>query len=142
MKRIILTLAILLPIFVNAQESQLDDKDGVIISYKLTKIKEDTKKDTYLVVCKAKNNNDYDIFYEASNNKVNPFFSTVTIRNSDDYIYLIGTESKLYTSNKVLFYIKKGGSVTAEKEFKIAKGLTPILTNEFLMPLKTISDIR
>lgn len=142
MKRIILTLATLLPIFADAQESQLDDKDGVIISYKLTKIKEDAKKDTYLVVCKAKNDNDYDVFYEASNNKVNPFFSTVTVRNNDDYIYLIGTESKLYTNNKILFYIKKGSSVTAEKEFKIAKGLTPILTNEFLTPLKTISDIR
>lgn len=142
MKSIILTLAILFPFFSNAQDSQLDDKDGVVISYKLTKIKEDIKKDTYLVVCKAKNNNDYDIFYEAAGNKVNPFFATVTVRNSDDYIYLTGLESKLYTSNKILFYLKKGGSITAEKEVKIAKGVTPILTNEFVTPLKIISDIR
>ena len=125
-----------------SQEAKLEEKDGISITYKLTKIKEEDKKDTYLIVCTAKNTTDQDLFYEASENKVNPFFAIVTVRNGSGYLNLIGTESKLSVGKKILFYVKKGSSVSVDKEVKFPKGTNPILTNEFVSELKPISDFR
>ncbi|QNK64257.1 hypothetical protein H7F33_07170 [Pedobacter sp. PAMC26386] len=142
MKNILLLFLLFATIVVKAQDTPLDEKEGVSLSYKIIKLKEDAKKDTYLITVKATNKSDSDLFYEASSNKVNPFFASATVRNGDTDIYITGLESKLYTANKALFYIKKGGSVSSDKEFKIAKGTLPVITSEFLTPLKNISEIR
>jgi hypothetical protein len=142
MKNLILLAFLVTSSFCYSQEIKLDDKDGISVTYKLTKIKEEEKKDTYLIVCTAKNSTDQDLFYEAPENKVNPFFSTITVRNNSSYLNLIGLESKLSFGGIVFFYIKKGSSVSTEKELKFQKGITPILTNEFVSEIKPISEFR
>lgn len=142
MKKIALLFLLAIPLFVNAQDVAVADKDGVFISYKLTKIKEDTKKETYLISVKASNKNDYDVYYEGPTNKVNPFFCTLTIRNTKDNIYLTGSESRLMSVNKPLFYIKRGSYVSADKEVKVDKGSSPVLTADFLSELKDIVQYR
>lgn len=39
-----------------------------------------------------------------------------------------------------MYAISKGSFVTAEKEFKVKKGANPIITNTFLMPIKSIEN--
>jgi len=82
------------------------------------------------------------MYYQGPRNGVNPFFSEVTVRNLNNYIYLIGTESRLMTADGKLFYIKAGGTINGEKEFKIGKGVTPIITSKILSELKQISEFR
>jgi hypothetical protein len=142
MKHFILLASLFISSLCYSQEKALDEKDGISISYKLTKVKEDSKKDTYLVTCKAKNISNEELFYEAPENKINPFFATITVRNTNSFLNLIGIESKLSVGKKVLFYIKKGGVVSTEKEIKFDKGVEPILTNEFVGVFKPISEYR
>lgn len=44
-------------------KSTLNNQDGIQVSYELTKIEDGSKKDTYLVVLKAENTNDHDVYY-------------------------------------------------------------------------------
>ncbi len=127
---------------VYAQDAMLFDQDGIVMSYKLTKLQDGDKKDTYLLTVKAVNKNSFDLFYQGPKNGVNPFFSEVNIRNGNDYLYLSATESRLMTSEGKLFYIKAGGTVNGEKEFKVGKGVTPIITSKFFSDLKPISEFR
>nr|WP_199156363.1 hypothetical protein [Pedobacter sp. ASV2] len=142
MKNLFFAVLFVLPFLAKSQDVALNDVDGVYVSYKLVKLKEDSKKDTYLLTCKALNKNDFDVYYLAPANKVNPFFSSLTVRNGNETLYFIGTESRLVTGNRVLFYLKKGGSYTLDKEIKVQKGVVPVLTNEFVSDLKPITDYR
>lgn len=137
-------------------KSTLNNQDGVQVSYELTKIEDGSKKDTYLVVLKAENMNDHDVYYSVPLSKQangslavsileNKLFAQSTVRNSTglfgDNINLAGQETKLTTNdNKVLYAISKGSFVTSEKEFKVKKGVNPIITNTFLMPIKSIDN--
>lgn len=125
-----------------AQDAVLLNQNGVEITYKLTKISESGKKDNYLVTVNATNKNNFDSFYQGPKNGVNPFFATITIRNADKEVYLIATESKLFTTEGKLFYIKPNGTVSEEREFKIDKGTAPIITAKFVSEMKSISDFR
>jgi hypothetical protein len=142
MKRLIILFFLLASSNIYAQESVLSEQDGVVLSQNLSKLQNGEKKDTYLLSVKATNKNSYDVFYQGPKNGVNPFFSEVTVRNLNEYIYLIASESKLMTTEGKLFYIKAGGTINGEKEFKIAKGVTPIITSKFLNELKQVSEFR
>jgi hypothetical protein len=142
MKKLTLALILLFPFVLKAQDVQLDEKDGISISYKLSKISTDSKKDTYLLVCKATNTKDYDLFYQVPPTHPNPFFAVITVRSIDRYLYITGTESKLSGKDGKLYYIKKGGFISQEKEFKFAAGSTPIITSEFNGNFREITDFR
>lgn len=142
MRKLTLLFLLSIPFLAKSQDIPVSDVDGVFVSYKLTKLKEDAKKDVYLITVKAVNKNDFDVFYEGPTNGVNPFLATTSIRNANTEIYLTGEKSKLRTEKAVLYYIKKGGSITSEKEVKINKGVAPIVTNEFVSQPKTISEFR
>jgi len=143
--------------FLQAQDKvSLNNQDGIHVSYELTKLNEGSNKDTYLAVIKAENKNDYDVFYgiplvKQANGTTsisileNKLFAQSSVRNSTglfgDNINLTGHETKLFTNdNKILYTIPKGEFITSEKEFKVKKGVKPILTNTFLMSLKSIDN--
>ncbi|RZL46599.1 MAG: hypothetical protein EOP00_14525 [Pedobacter sp.] len=125
-----------------AQDVVVTEQNGIEISYKLTKLSENEKKDSYLIVVKATNKNAYDAFYQGPKNGVNPFCATVTIRNNNTEVHLIGNESRLLTADGKLYYIKTSGSITAEKEFKIDKGVKTVVTAKFWDEVKPITDFR
>jgi hypothetical protein len=153
----LLTISFFFYSFLQAQDKViLNNQDGMYVSYELTKIDAGTKKDTYLVVVKAENKNDYDVFYSVpltkqanGSNAVsileNKLFAQSVVRNSTalfgDNINLAGQETKLITNdNRILYSISKGNFITAEKEFKVKPGVKPIITNTFLLPLKSIDN--
>jgi hypothetical protein len=153
----LLTISLFFYSFSQAQDKlTLNNQDGIYVTYELTKIEEGSKKDTYLAVVKAENKNDYDVFYSIPLTKQangstaisileNKLFAQSSVRNSTglfgDNINLTGQETKLITNdNKILYSISKGNFITAEKEFKVKKGAKPILTNTFLLPLKSIDN--
>ena len=150
-------LLLLLTTHSHAQEKiTLNNQDGIYVSYELTKIEDGGKKDTYLAVVKAENKNDFDVYYSIpltvqsnGNTEIsileNRKFAQSSVRNSTslfgDNINLGGEQTKLITNdNKILFSIPKGNFITAEKEFKVKKGVKPIITNTFLLPLKSIDN--
>lgn len=150
-----LTLTFFFQCFLQAQEKTvLNNQDGIFVTYELTKIEETSKKDTYLAVVKAENKNDYDVFYgipltKAANGTItisalqNKSFAQTNIRNGTglfgDNASLTGIESKFFTNdNKILFSISKGNFITSEKQFKVKKGVKPIITNTFLIPCKSL----
>ncbi len=134
----------------------MNSQDGVEVSYQLTKISAGSKKDSYLVVIKAENKNDFDLFYSVPLSKqadgsstlsalANKSFAQSTVRNSTglfgDNVNLNGSETKMMTNDdRLLFTITKGGFITGEKEFKVKTGIKPIITNTFLMPMKSIDN--
>lgn len=142
MKRLIIIILLMAGTRLFAQDTTLSDQEGVFISYKLSKLQDGDKKDTYLLSVKATNKNAFDLFYQGPKNGVNPFFSEVTVRTLNDYIYLTATPSKLMTTDGKLYYIKAGGTVNGETEFKIGKGITPVITSKLVTELKQISDFR
>lgn len=139
-------LTFLFLLFVSAhaysQDTILSEEDGITLSYKLSKLQDGDKKDSYLITVKATNKNTFDVFYNGPKNGVNPFFAEVTVRNIDQNVYLTATESKLMTSEGRLYYLRASGSVSGEKEFKIGKGITPVITSKFFNDLKQISEFR
>lgn len=125
-----------------AQDVIITEQDGITISYNLTKLSENEKKESYLMVVKATNKNLYDAFYQGPKNGINPFCATITIRNINTEVHLIGNESRLFTAEGKLYFIKSMGSISAEKEFKIDKGVKPVVTSKFWSEIKPISDFR
>ncbi len=157
MKIPLLTLSLFFFSFLQAQDKiSLNNQDGIYVTYELTKIEDGPKKDTYLAVVRAENKNDFDVFYsipliKQANGTTgisileNRLFAQSSVRNSlslfGDNINLTGNETKLITNdNKILYSISKGNFITNEKEFKVKKGVKPILTNTFLLPLKSIDN--
>ncbi len=153
----LLTISLFFYSCLQAQDKlTLNNQEGIYVTYELTKIEEGSKKDTYLAVVKAENKNDYDVFYSVPLTKQangtttvsileNKLFSQTSVRNSTgifgDNINLTGQETKLITNdNKLLYSISKGNFITAEKEFKVKKGVKPIITNTFLLSLKSIDN--
>lgn len=141
MKRIII-LFLFISIKVSAQDINLLEQSGIALTYQLTKLSETEKRDTYLLVVKANNKNNYDAFYQGPKNGVNPFFGEVTVRNASAMIYLTGTESKLSTVDGKLLYLKSLGTISFEKEFKIDKGQKPVITAKLFSNLNNISELR
>ena len=153
----ILSFIIFISTILKAQEKiVLNNQDGVFITYELTKIESNSKKDTYLAVVKAENKNEFNLFYGVQQTKLpngtsqisileNQLFAQSSVRNSTslfgDNVNLKGNTTKFFTNdNKVLFTIGKGSFITAEKEFKVKSGVKPILTNTFLFTLKSIDN--
>ncbi|RYE29026.1 MAG: hypothetical protein EOP48_32935 [Sphingobacteriales bacterium] len=140
-----------------AQEKiNLNSQDGIHVSYELTRIDSGAKKETYLAVLKAENKNDFDVYYGipltkhpngtiAVNILQGEMFSQASVRNGTgmfgDNINLKGNVTRISTNDNFLLYnIPKAGFVTAEKEFKVKAGAKPIITNTFLVPLKSIDQ--
>lgn len=141
MKRIII-LFLFISMKVSAQDINLLEQSGITLTYQLIKLSETEKKDTYLLVVKANNKNNYDAFYQGPKNGVNPFFGEVTVRNANAMIYLTGTESKLSTVDGKLLYLKSLSTMSFEKEFKIDKEQKPIITAKFFGDLDNVSELR
>lgn len=132
----------------------LNNQDGIYVTYELTKLETTSKKDTYTAIVRAENKNAYDVFYgvpllkqangtTAFSISANKSFSQTSVRNATglfgENINLTGNQTTLVTNdNKLLFSIPKGEFITLQKEFKVKTGIKPILSNEFLVPLKKI----
>lgn len=144
--------------FLNAQETYvLNNQDGIYVTYELTKLESSSKKDSYLVVVKAENRNNEDVYYGVPQYKIgygtsqtsaanNQAFAQSSVRNSTEFlgdyafIPLKGNITRLVTSdNQILFMLGRGNTVTSEKKFKVKTGIKPVLTNSFLVQLKPIS---
>lgn len=155
MRTCLLTLCIIISYSLTAQEKiTLNTQDGIQVTYELTKMDEGDKKDTYLVVARAENTNDHDVYYsipmtrQANGSYVisataNQYFAQTSVRNSTslfgDHVNFKGTETKITTNdNKLLYTIAKGAFVSGEQKFKVKKGAKPVLTNTFLLSLKPL----
>ena len=128
----------------------INSQYGISVSYELTKIEESKKKDRYVIIVKAENTTDKDLYYSVplTNNPngvkevgllTNRVFSQVEVRNSTSmfgtFVDLKGIETDINTKdNKRLFTIRKGEFITNEKEFSVKSGTKPIVTNTFLLP--------
>lgn len=155
MRNLLIVFCLFISYSLTAQEKiTLNAQDGVQVTYELTKMDEGDKKDTYLVIVKAENTNNHDLYYSIPMTKqtngtyavpvgANLVFAQTSVRNSTalfgDNISLKGTETKITTNdNKLLYTIPKGSFITGEQKFKVKKGAKPVLTNTFLLPLKPL----
>lgn len=155
MKTFLLAACLSICYSLTAQEKiTLNTQDGIQVTYELTKMDDGDKKDTYLVIVKAENTNDHDVYYSIPLTKqangtyvvpvtANLLFAQTSVRNSTslfgDQVNLKGTETKITTNdNKLLYTIAKGSFITGEQKFKVKKGAKPVLTNTFLLSLKPL----
>jgi len=141
MKKLLILLLFVSSVAI-AQDVIITEQYGIEVSYKLTKLSENSKQETYLITVKSMNKNPYDAFYQGPKNGVNRFCLTVSIRNANADVNVIANESRLFTTDGKLYFIKSMGSILTEKEFKLDKGLTPIVTAKFWGEVKGISDFR
>jgi hypothetical protein len=135
-------------------KTPLNNQDGIYVTYELTKIETTSKKDTYIAVVKAENKNTYDVFYgvpllkqangtTTASISANKSFAQTSVRNATglfgENINLTGNQTTLITNdNKLLFSVPKGEFITLQNEFKVKSGIKPVLSNQFLVPLKKI----
>lgn len=128
--------------FLVKSQEKIDEKDGIIFTATLTKIKEDNNNVFYSAQIRAINTNDYDAFYQGPKNKINPFFATIREINSSTDLYLEGTSSRLQVGDIPLYYIKAKGSLSTAKEFKIKKDRNPVFRLHFSTSLVRITDFK
>ena len=144
----------------NAQQTvELPEQNGIKLSYQLTKLKDNDKKDQYLVVFTAVNKNDYDLYYSVpmmrqkdSSYKLNSFekksFWDLVIKNStglksilDNRAEVSGQETQLTTRNhEVLFKVSKGQTMTGDLKFFVKSAQDPVFSNEFKAVLKRLDE--
>ena len=158
MKKFLVILSMLACHFTNAQQKvELSNIQGIVVSYKLSKIdSSDEKKDKYLASISAENQNEFDLFYTAQptsgnalivsdNFKVN--FASVEVNNTkgffaDKMVKLQGQLSRLITLNGWMVYILPKKTVISQSlSFNVAKGETPVLSNKFYKRFNLISDL-
>ena len=139
------------------EEIQLASKDNVDINYQLLLEEEGRKKDKYILIINAQNNNDIDLYYEVplirdgNGNWQLPIIpeekglAKVYVRNSTglfgDGRSIIGDQTELITTNNtLLFQFRSGDILTQEINFKVKSGVTPLLTNSFNKVLKPLEE--
>ncbi len=145
-KVLFLTLFIQSTILFAQEKVELKNQDGVFVSYTLTKIDGDEKKDQYTLTVQAENKNDFDVFYTgtASTASASLVSSFTSIKVSKvvgflaaNSLSLNGSETGLFTTrNEPLFRINKGQLVTRELTFKVKTGDIPVITCSFSRSLK------
>ncbi|WP_299148140.1 hypothetical protein [uncultured Dokdonia sp.] len=133
------------------------NRDGLKISYQLILEAEGKKKDKYILLVNALNENNYDLYYDVPLYKNNqgqwnlPLtpqergFTKIDIRNSTGLFgngqSIIGDQSNFFTNNHtILFNIRQGGVYTQETTFKVKSGVKPIITNSINSVLKKIDE--
>lgn len=128
------------------------EKDNVQISYQLTLLEENNKKDKYLISISTENKNDYDLFYALplnSEKKVETLlptgFSKITIRNSmgwfGDGKQIIGQETVIRTeNNEILMMLEKQKTYNFETDFNVKHGEKPIVTNSYIYTLRKLNE--
>lgn len=150
-------LNVLFSTFLFSQETKIiGTKDNVEISYQLTELDKNSKKDKYLITISFENKSDSDLYYalplmKNSEGKefLNPLltrgFANVLIRNSTglfrDGRQLIGQETILRTEdNGVLIGLEKNKIYNVEDEFTVKAGEKPIITNSYLNTLRKLDQ--
>lgn len=140
----------------NAQQKiDLSNHQGVVISYKLTKLdSSDDKKDKYQATVSAENQNDYDLFYTVQPS--NPYrfvegdnfekcFVKIDVTNSRLFsggiTNLQGQLTRLLLLDKgwMLYLIPKKETVSQNFTFTVSKGVTPVVTEKFIKRLNKLS---
>ena len=151
----ILTIICNLNLF-SQEEVTIGSKENVIITYQLTKLEENPKKDKYLISVSSQNKNDFDLYYPLAilknadgTENVNPYASTgfakIVIRNSTGWFgdgkQIVGQQTKVRTeSNELLVVLEKQKIYNFETEFNVKHGETPIITNSYLNTLRKLSE--
>ena len=154
MKQVVTFLALIICMNLSAQRVELNNQDGIYVSYQLTKVSEKDKKDRYVVSIRVENKNDYDVYYAVPliKNTNGTYdmsvtggkgFSFLKVRNATGLFgageELTGQQTKLTTNdNQVLFTIQKGQIINADREFNVKKGEKPVITNSFSKGLKKL----
>ena len=129
------------PFIIKAQ-TEIAQKDGIVFTNTITKIKEDAKFVYYSATVKAVNNNDYDIFYKGPKNKLNPFFATIQESNSGTSFYFEGSASRLQLVDIPLYYLKPKDTFTTTQEFKVKKEISPIFKLDYINTFDKITDLK
>jgi hypothetical protein len=138
------------------EEIKIGSKENVIITYQLTKLVENPKKDKYLISVSSQNKNDFDLYYPLALMKnangtesVNLFLATgfakITIRNSTGWFgdgkQIEGQQTKIKTeNNELLVILEKQKIYNFETEFNVKHGDTPIITNSYLNTVRKLSE--
>lgn len=131
-------------------------KDNVEISYQLTKLDSNPKKDKYLISVSAQNKNNHNLYYgvelvKNSNGteSTNPFlsngFSKIIIRNSTGWFgdgkQIVGQETTVKTeTNEILFNLEKNKIYNFETEFNVKHDDKPIITNTYGSTLRKLEE--
>lgn len=140
MKKLLLILFIL-PFMAQSQTS-IDEKDGILFTYTINKLKEDAKFTYYSASVKVVNSNDFELFYQGSKNKVNPFFATIEESNSGESYYFEGVPSRLQLGDIPLYYLKPKSSFSTTKEFKVKKDVTPTFKLAYSNNFDRLNDLK
>lgn len=140
-----------------AQENVIiGTKDNVEISYQLTKLETNAKKDKYLISVTAQNKNNYNLYYpvafiknadgsETLSPLITTGFSKIVIRNSTGWFgdgkQVAGQETTLKTeNNEVLFNMEKDKIYNFETEFNVKHDDKPIITNSYGNSLRKLEE--
>ena len=155
MNKIVIVLFLLCFKVLNAQQKiELSNHQGVVTSYKLTKLdSSDDKKDKYLATVLAENQNDFDLFYTVQPS--NPYrfvegdsyekcFVKIDVTNSRLFsggiTNLQGQLTRLQLLNGWLLYLlPKKETITHNVSFTVSKGVTPVVTEKFIKRLNKLS---
>ena len=136
---------------------ELNNQDGIYVSYVAKKIGGNDKKDKYVATITIENKNEYDMYYAVSFT-LNPNglevkgqtgFAEVNVRNSTGLLRtglfgatlnLSGVETKFKTTDrKNLYVLAKGQILSNDLEFNVPKGDAPVLTNTFSKMFQRLS---
>lgn len=140
-----------------AQENVIiGTKDNVEISYQLTKLESNAKKDKYLISVTAQNKNNYNLYYPViffknanGSETLSPLiptgFSKIVIRNSTGWFgdgkQVSGLETTLKTeNNEVLFNVENNKIYNFETEFNVKHDDKPIITNTYGSTLRKLEE--
>ena len=140
-----------------AQENVIiGTKDNVEISYQLTKLETNAKKDRYLISVTAQNKNNYNLYYPVvfiknadGSETLSPLiatgFSKIVIRNSTGWFgdgkQVAGNLTTLKTeNNEVLFNMEKDKIYNFETEFNVKHDDKPIITNSYNSSLRKLEE--
>ena len=131
-------------------------KDNVEISYQLTKLETNAKKDRYLISVTAQNKNNYNLYYSVvffknadGSETLSPLiptgFSKIVIRNSTGWFgdgkQIVGQETTIKTeTNEILFNLEKNKIYNFETEFNVKHDDKPIITNTYGSTLRKLEE--
>lgn len=140
-----ITLSMLVLVFLSLSvkgQEKIEELEGVVFNFSLTKIKGDEKFNYYSATVIAVNTNAHDIFYRVPGNHVEPIFATITELGSDTVFALQGLPVNLFIDNMPVYFIETNSSITSVKEFQLKKGSDPSFKLSFSLPYEKLLDLR
>lgn len=141
--RITLSIIVLIFLSVSAKaQEKIDELEGVVFNFSLTKIKDDSKFNYYSATVNAVNTNAHDIFYRVPGNQAKPIFATIIEDESDTVFNLEGLPVNLFMDNMPLYFMEANSVTTSVKEFQIKKGSDHSFKLSFNLPLEKLLDLR